>query len=85
MATEPTTKFCDSCDAEIGATEKVCPKCQTDLEELDETVNAVSKAQAVIDKRKAKEAAKNTPAPPAAPEKLKGSARLRSFGRILNR
>lgn len=46
------TKKCESCDAEIGTSETNCPKCGVDFEELEDAVATVSKAQAIIDKRK---------------------------------
>jgi hypothetical protein len=50
--TPPETKVCDACDAVIGKSEKTCPKCSVDFEELEDTVASVSKAQAIIEKRK---------------------------------
>lgn len=69
--TMPETKQCEVCDQEIGSTEKKCPKCSTDFDELEEAVGIVTKANAVVKKRADKEAAKNVlpPAPPAPPKK----------------
>jgi hypothetical protein len=59
---QPETKTCESCDAVIGKSEKVCPKCQIDFEELEDAVATVGKAQSVLAKRKAtEEAAKTCP------------------------
>jgi len=78
---EPTTetKTCDSCDAVIGKSEKTCPKCGVDFEELEDAITTVSKAQAIIEKRKK---AEQPPAPPAPPEKKNP---LRSLGAVLRK
>jgi RNA polymerase subunit RPABC4/transcription elongation factor Spt4 len=80
MADEPKTKHCEACDAEIGKDEKVCPKCAVDFDELEETVTAIDRANAVLAKRKAK-AVPPEPAPGAPPVKPKGVAKLRALGR----
>ena len=49
---EPTTKICESCDAEIGFNEKTCPKCGIDFEELEVAVKTVTTAQKVAEKRR---------------------------------
>lgn len=59
------SKKCLECDAVIGENEKVCPACQTDLEELEQTVAAVEKANKVIAKRAA---AVPPPEPESEPE-----------------
>lgn len=56
---EPTTKICESCDAEIGASETKCPKCGIIFEELEEAVSAVERAQSVLEKRRAKKEAES--------------------------
>lgn len=58
------TKKCEVCDQEIGITEKVCPKCQTDFEELEQEVSVVTRAQKVVAARKAKEIPLLPPPPP---------------------
>ena len=73
------TKVCDNCDAEIGVSETKCPKCGTELAELDEIASAVERGQAILDKRRKRNA---PPAPPAPVETVrKGLARLRELGR----
>lgn len=79
-----TTKVCESCDKEIGASETVCPACGVDFAELEETVTAVDRATAVLAKRKAKETPAPAPAPVAQP-KPKATDRLRSFGRAFKK
>jgi len=78
---EPSTetKTCDSCDAVIGKSEKVCPKCSIDFEELEDTVATVTKAQAVIEKRK------KAALPPPSPEPEPKKNPLRSLGSILRK
>jgi RNA polymerase subunit RPABC4/transcription elongation factor Spt4 len=80
------TRICDSCDTEIGKTEKVCPKCQANQEENDELADAVSKGSSIIKKREER-ANKNKPAPAPAPEpeKKSKSSRLREIGRMFKR
>lgn len=84
MTEEIKTKKCEVCDAEIGKDEKVCPKCNADFDELEETVTAVDRASAVIAKRKAKAVPESTttPTPEAKP---KGLAKLRAFGRAFKK
>lgn len=50
----PDTKECPSCDKEIGNSETKCPACGIEIEELENAIATVSKAQEVIDKRKKK-------------------------------
>jgi hypothetical protein len=78
----PETKKCDACDQEIGASEKVCPKCEVDFEELEDAVATVSKAQEVIERRKAATAEKDKKNEP----KPTGNKKpLRSLGSILRK
>jgi phage FluMu protein Com len=76
---EPTTKICDSCDAEVGIIEKKCPKCSIDFEELEEAVTAVSKAQEVLEKRRKKKEQEAAPPPTPPPAKKKSP-----FGGLAN-
>lgn len=46
------TKTCEACDAVIGKSEKECPKCGIDFEELETAVKTVTTAQAVAEKRR---------------------------------
>lgn len=46
------TKKCEACDQEIGDTEKDCPKCGVNFEELEDAVKTVSTASTVIEKRR---------------------------------
>jgi hypothetical protein len=46
------TKKCEACDAEIGESEKECPKCGVNFEELEVAVKTVTTAQAVAEKRR---------------------------------
>lgn len=46
------TKKCEACDATIGKTETKCPACSVDLEELEESIKVIERANAVIEKRK---------------------------------
>lgn len=82
---EPTTKICEACDAEIATSEEKCPKCGVTFSELDETVTAVEKAQAIIEKRrKAKEPKPCTKCGKVHDgECAKKTNRLRSLGAIL--
>jgi len=83
------TKICPECDKEIGVSETVCPSCSTNLEELEETVAAVEKANKVLEKRRKKKeeeeraALPPTVTPPAT--KTTGAARLRSLGRAFRK
>ena len=72
------TKTCDSCDAVIGKSEKICPKCSIDFEELEETILSVSKVQSILEKRK-KAAEPPVVTPPAKKNPL------RSLGEILRK
>ena len=65
------TKKCEACDVVIGKTETKCPACGVDLEELEEAVKVVERANAIIEKRK-------KAALPPAPVKKTG---LSLFGR----
>jgi RNA polymerase subunit RPABC4/transcription elongation factor Spt4 len=78
------TKVCDSCDAVIGKSEKDCPKCGVNFEELEDAVTTLTKAQEVIDKRKAKVAPvpDTPPAPPAPPKKVSA---LRGLGAAMRK
>lgn len=51
------TKKCEACDQEIGESEKVCPKCGVDYEELEDTIKGLSVAETVREKRKKAETA----------------------------
>ena len=75
---ETATRTCDNCDVIIAKTEKICPACKTDLEELDENVKAVEAAQKVIEKRK-KKTAPPTTAPTGAQPKTSTFTRLRDL------
>lgn len=47
------TQLCPVCDTELGKTEKVCPKCGTDLETINEDViSNVERAMTVVEKRR---------------------------------
>jgi hypothetical protein len=46
------TKNCEVCEQEIGASEKVCPKCSTDFEALEEELKVVERARTVAEKRR---------------------------------
>jgi hypothetical protein len=77
--TPPTdTKECPSCDAVIGKTEKTCPKCSVDLDELEDTLTTVEKANAILEKRRKKTLPLE---PPPAPKKK--TNKLRSLGSFL--
>lgn len=80
---ESKTKKCECCEAEIGKDEKVCPKCSVDFDELEETVTAIDRANAVLAKRKAKETPPTPEVKPA--EKLKGVSKLRAMGRAFQK
>lgn len=79
------TKICDGCDKEIGVSETKCPACGVEFAELDETVTAVERAQAVIEKRRKRAEAAAAPPTPTVPVKEKGIARLRSLGRAFKK
>lgn len=81
---EAKTKQCEACDATIGKDEKVCPKCSVDFDELEETVTAIDRANAVLAKRKAKAVPEPTP-PPTPEPKPKGISRLRAMGRAFKK
>lgn len=70
------TKKCEVCEQEIGANEKVCPKCGTDFETLEEEIKVVERADAVRSKRKA---AAVPPAPPAPEPTQKKKSVFRSL------
>jgi predicted RNA-binding Zn-ribbon protein involved in translation (DUF1610 family) len=48
------TKECPSCDKEIGSNETKCPACGIEIEELENAIATISKANEVIEKRKKK-------------------------------
>jgi RNA polymerase subunit RPABC4/transcription elongation factor Spt4 len=75
----PKTKVCESCDAVIGESEKECPKCKVNFEELEDAVTTVSTAQAVLAKRKAKEI------PPPPPPPVKKVNPLRALGQAIRK
>src|SRR5260221_374375 len=69
MAGDSETKKCIECDQEIGKSETTCPKCGADLAELEQEMEVVSRANRLLEKRKAQA----TPTPitetPTAPKK----------------
>jgi RNA polymerase subunit RPABC4/transcription elongation factor Spt4 len=60
----PETKECEVCSQIIGSSEKVCPKCGTDFDALEDEVKVVQRAQSVAAKR-AKAIVPPEPPPPA--------------------
>lgn len=58
------TKVCENCEQEIGASEKVCPKCGTDFEALEQEIGVIERAQKVLTKRNK---VKETPTPETKP------------------
>ena len=76
------TKICDNCDATIAKSEKVCPKCNVDTEELEELVSSVERANQIAEKRRKRNAPAPEPAPaPAVKESI--SRRLRGLGKVV--
>jgi RNA polymerase subunit RPABC4/transcription elongation factor Spt4 len=73
------TKVCEACDAEVGKSEKTCPKCSVDFEELEDSITVVSKAQEILAKRKAKET------PPAPPKTKTATNPLRGLAAALRK
>lgn len=68
------TKKCEVCEAEIGESEKVCPKCSTDFDALEEAIKTIDTADTVRTKRrKAKEAEAAPPVVPPQPQPAKRS------------
>lgn len=63
----PTTRYCNDCGAEIGASEKTCPKCKADLAVADAEDDVVQKSLKRIAARNKRE--KKPPVPPAAKPK----------------
>ena len=51
------TKECPNCEQEIGESETTCPRCQVNISDLEDEISVVDRAQKVIERRKAKEAA----------------------------
>jgi hypothetical protein len=45
------TKKCENCDAEIGESEKDCPKCGVNFEDLDNAVSGYESARTISEKR----------------------------------
>lgn len=76
------TKVCLSCEKEIGESEKDCPACGVNLEELEDAVATVEKAQAILDKRRKPI---TPPVPEPTPEPAKKTSRLVSLGKVLRR
>lgn len=66
------TKQCEHCETTIAESETKCPSCGCDLAELEENIKAITQANAVIAKRKAKE----TPTPAPTPEPAKPVSRF---------
>ena len=68
-AEAPPTRTCWDCGAEVGANEKACPKCKTDLKLADEEDGVVEKSlKRLAAKNKAK---KKGPEPGPSPEPKK--------------
>lgn len=63
-----STKTCELCDATIGETDKECPACGADLEAVNEQVEAVERANKILEKRKAKAAPPVPPTPTPQPQ-----------------
>ena len=91
------TKKCENCDAEIGDSEKECPKCGINFDDLEDAISSLTVAQTVAEKRKkaAAEKCNCTPvegvhgkgcpqfkAPDAPPQKR---SRFRALGSALRR
>lgn len=55
---------CPECDVTIGKDEKECPSCHVNIEELEEAISTVERANKVIEKRKRA----SVPPPPETPE-----------------
>ena len=64
----PATRYCNDCGAEIGATEKTCPKCKADLALADEEDGVVSRSLKRLAAKNKREK-KDPPKPPDAPKK----------------
>jgi len=62
--TPPATKICLECDAEVGASEKKCPKCGVVFEDAEQEMTVVEKAL----KRIAKKNKRARPAPTPTPD-----------------
>lgn len=62
MGTEETIE-CPNCEVTIGKTETACPKCGIVIEEFEDTITAVEKANAALERRKKKNAPPDSPAP----------------------
>jgi hypothetical protein len=50
-ADDPQTKKCPDCDAEVGKSEKTCPKCKLNFEDAEQETGVVEKALARIAKK----------------------------------
>jgi RNA polymerase subunit RPABC4/transcription elongation factor Spt4 len=66
----PATKKCEVCEQEIGESEKVCPKCATDFEAMEDEIRVVTRAQIVAERRRK---AALPPEPEVKPEPAKRS------------
>jgi len=64
------TKTCEVCDQVIGKSEKICPKCSTDFDALEDEVKVVTRAQTVAERRRK---AALPPEPKPEPEPAKHS------------
>lgn len=65
---QPKTKECISCDQVIGESEKVCPKCGVNQEEVELHLAELERAQNILRKRR-KKATKQTTEPVTQPAK----------------
>lgn len=64
------TKKCWNCEQEIGTSEKICPKCQVNLDMLEEEMTVVDRANKALErKRKAEDPPLPPPTPPVPAKK----------------
>lgn len=63
----PETKECPGCDQVIGKSEKVCPKCGLDQEEIEQHLTELQRAQEILRKRRKKTATKPVTEPVTEP------------------
>ncbi len=76
-----TTRKCYDCDAEIGANEKICPKCKANLEDTDQEDGVIEKALARLKKKRKTPPTPPTPDPPPPAKKKSVFSSLNRFNK----
>lgn len=73
------TQECANCNTQIGKTETICPNCKVNLEELEDAISTVDRAQTILEKRRK---AALPPVPPVVQPPVKRNV-LASLGKVI--